>query len=92
MEFYRGYTVETTREFPADFEPDLIGVAVGVEDRVVEVDEECLGRTIADPSDTSLQPLVCQEGRQVRRAAGVAPLVVVPADDLDHVAFHRHRR
>src|SRR5690242_11345655 len=38
-----------------------------------------------------LQPLT-HEVRQVGDAAGIAPLVVVPGDDLDHVVSQHHRR
>ena len=39
-----------------------------------------------------LEALGCDEGGQVRRAAGVAPLVVVPAQHLDHVPANDHGR
>src|SRR5688572_15691169 len=38
-----------------------------------------------------LRALLRDEGGKVRDAAGVAPLVVVPGSDLDHVVPHHHR-
>src|SRR5204862_1763877 len=40
---------------------------------------------------TALEPLLREERAQVAHAAGVAPLVVVPGDHLDHVAADDHR-
>src|SRR6266699_6997244 len=40
----------------------------------------------------SLQAFLCNEVSEVSDAARVAPLVVVPRDNLDHVTAKNHRR
>src|SRR5712692_7481037 len=39
-----------------------------------------------------LEPFASDEGCEIGDAAGVAPLVVVPGEDLDHRATYDHRR
>src|SRR5205823_5565112 len=39
-----------------------------------------------------LEPFAGDEGCEIGDAAGVAPLVVVPGEDLDHRATYDHRR